>query len=170
MLKRIIEFILNFIAASPLLGRRGRYLLYRLCGCNIKTKRISPECIITSNRISIGKHTYINYRCIFDNEDHIEIGEHCFLAQEVLLAGATHPITNRTYCRAGKAYGLPIRIGNGCWIGARVTVLAGVTIGEGTVIAAGSLVNKDCEPNSLYAGVPAKKIKDLPLNGREVTS
>ena len=50
---------------------------------------------------------------------------------------------------------------DGCWICAGCTILPGVTIGEGCVIAAGSVVNKDCAPDGLYAGVPAKRIKDL---------
>lgn len=54
----------------------------------------------------------------------------------------------------------PIRIGNKVWIGANVTVLKGVTIGDGAIIAAGSLVNRDVPPYSLAAGVPAKVIKE----------
>ena len=56
----------------------------------------------------------------------------------------------------------PITIGRNVWIGANSTILKGVTIGDNTVIGAMSLVNKDLPPNSLCAGVPAIKIKDLP--------
>lgn len=55
----------------------------------------------------------------------------------------------------------PIRIEDGCWIGANVTILPGVTIKAGTVIAAGAVVIHDCDENALYGGVPAKKIRDL---------
>lgn len=160
-LKIIRDVFMNVIAASFITGRRLRWLIYRLYGCNIQTKRINPGCIFYSNKIIIGKHTFVNYRCIFDNLEIIEIGENCHLAQDVLLAGATHEI-GTTERRGGKTYGKSIKIGNGCWLGARVTVLPGVNIGEGTIIAAGSVVIHDCESNSLYAGVPAKKIKDLP--------
>ncbi|WP_372495087.1 acyltransferase [Nocardioides pinisoli] len=51
---------------------------------------------------------------------------------------------------------------NGAWIGAAVTVLPGVTIGPGCVVAAGSVVTADCQANGLYAGVPARRIRDLP--------
>ncbi len=54
-----------------------------------------------------------------------------------------------------------VTIKKGAWLGANVTVLPGVTIGENSVVAAGALVNKDVEPNSVYAGIPAKKIKEL---------
>ena len=54
-----------------------------------------------------------------------------------------------------------VKIGKGVWIGANVTILPGVTIGDGCIIAAGAVVNKNCEANSLYAGVPAVKVKTL---------
>lgn len=63
--------------------------------------------------------------------------------------------------RAGKRIAGDIHIGDGSWIGANVTILPNVTIGKGCVVAAGSLVNKDCLDNCMYAGVPAKRIKAL---------
>jgi maltose O-acetyltransferase len=52
-------------------------------------------------------------------------------------------------------------IGNGVWVGVNATILPGITIGDGCVIAAGAVVTSDCEPNCLYGGVPAKIIKRL---------
>jgi len=63
--------------------------------------------------------------------------------------------------RAGVSINNPIRIEDGCWIGANVIVMPGITIGKGCIIGTGSLVTKDCPPNGLYVGVPAKRIKDL---------
>ena len=100
-LKIIRDVFMNVIAASFITGRRLRWLIYRLYGCNIQTKRINPGCIFYSNKIIIGKHTFVNYRCIFDNLEIIEIGENCHLAQDVLLAGATHEI-GTTERRGGK--------------------------------------------------------------------
>ena len=54
---------------------------------------------------------------------------------------------------------LPVVIGDGCWIGANVTILKGVTIGEGSVVAAGAVVTKSCEPYSILAGIPAKVLR-----------
>ena len=54
-----------------------------------------------------------------------------------------------------------IFIGDGCWIGANVTILPGIEIGTGCIIGAGALVTKNCKPNGLYVGVPAKRIRDL---------
>ena len=52
-----------------------------------------------------------------------------------------------------------VHIGDRCWIGTRAMVMPGVTIGEGTVIGAGALVTKDCDPGAVYVGVPAKRVR-----------
>jgi len=52
-----------------------------------------------------------------------------------------------------------VRIGDRCWLGARAMILPGVTVGEGTIIGAGAVVNKDCEPGAVYAGVPARRVR-----------
>lgn len=66
-----------------------------------------------------------------------------------------------TIIGGGEGYTFPTLIKDGCWVGANVTIIPGVTIGEGCIIAAGAVVTKNCEPDGLYAGVPAKRIKDL---------
>uniref|UniRef100_UPI0035CBD425 acyltransferase n=1 Tax=uncultured Sphingomonas sp. TaxID=158754 RepID=UPI0035CBD425 len=63
--------------------------------------------------------------------------------------------------RAGADVAKPITIENGCWIGANATVLPGVQIAQGCVIAAGSIVTRDTDPHGIYGGVPASRIKDL---------
>ncbi len=61
----------------------------------------------------------------------------------------------------GGSFALPIKIGDDCWIGARVTILPGVAIRKGSTVAAGAVVSKDVEEFCLVAGVPAKIIKRL---------
>lgn len=63
--------------------------------------------------------------------------------------------------RGGEVISMPIKIGGGCWIGARAVILPGVTVGNGCIIGAGAVVAKDCEPDGMYAGVPAKRVRDL---------
>ncbi|WP_081357668.1 acyltransferase [Neomoorella thermoacetica] len=79
---------------------------------------------------------------------------------EVMICTSTHVIGEKNK-RAGESKNLPVIIGDGCWIGTRAVILPGVKIGEGCIIAAGAVVTKDCESNGLYAGVPAKRIKNL---------
>lgn len=73
---------------------------------------------------------------------------------------STHDIGDKTL-RAGKYIQKSVIVEDGVWIGANATILPGVTIAEGCIIGAGALVNKSTEPNGLYVGVPAKRIKDL---------
>ena len=72
-------------------------------------------------------------------------------------------------CRAGDLKPSPVVIGDGCWIGARAMILPGVNIGAGTIIASGSVVTSSCDPNSLYAGSPARKVKVLPMEREELS-
>ncbi len=53
----------------------------------------------------------------------------------------------------------PVHVGDRCWLGARVTVLPGVTIGEGTIVGAGAVVTEDCKPGAVYVGVPARQLR-----------
>ena len=69
----------------------------------------------------------------------------------------------RTTSWAGVEEYRKIQIGNGVWIGSNAVILPGVTIGDGVVIAAGSVVNRDCDANSFYAGTPAKYVRTLPM-------
>lgn len=155
------SFLINVICASILMPRKLRFYIYRAFGVNTQSPYIDSRCFFrTSNNIEIGKNTFINTGCFIENNALIKIGENCDIAMEVLIGSDTHE-DGTAEKRAGKVKSLPIVIGNGCWIGARSTILAGVSIGEGCVIAAGSVVTKDCEPHGLYAGVPAKRKKDL---------
>ena len=114
--------------------------------------------------ISIGNNCFLNYGvhcyCGGDPAVGILIGNNVFIGPEVSICCASHEISNSAQ-RAGKnSYGSVI-IMDGCWIGMRSVILQSVTIAEGCVIAAGSVVTKSTDPNGLYAGVPAKRIKDL---------
>jgi maltose O-acetyltransferase len=110
--------------------------------------------------VRIGKETFINNNCFFLNLNSVTIGENCAIGPEVMFADATHYIGGQKR-RAGGLVTKPIEVGNGCWIGARAMILPGVHVGESCVISAGAVVTKNCQANGLYAGVPARRVKDL---------
>jgi maltose O-acetyltransferase len=113
-------------------------------------------------RLTIGEHTIMNVGCQLELNDTITIGDHVALGHEVMILTTTHRIGPRSK-RAGPTHQAPVTIGNGVWIGARATILPGITIGDGAVVAAGSVVNKDVPPNTVVAGVPATvAVKRLP--------
>ncbi len=110
-----------------------------------------------------GKGTFVNHHCYFMDGGTIEIGENVFIGPYCGFYTATHPL-NYKERNKGIEKALPIKIGDNCWFGANVSVLQGVTIGSGCVIAAGSVVTCDIEKDSLVAGVPAtikKKINNI---------
>lgn len=118
--------------------------------------------IVGKGALHIGEDTWIGpYGLFFTHPDApIQIGNHCDIAPEVCFVTGTH-VLGDSRRRAGNGLVRPIRIGNGCWLGARVTVLAGVTIGDGATVAAGAVVSADVEPNTLVGGVPARLIRKL---------
>lgn len=112
------------------------------------------------SRVTLGMNCWINDGCTFDASADITLGNGVAVGHEVLLITSTHEIGPHFY-RAGRSTNLPIEIGDGAWIGARSTVLPGVTIGRGAVVAAGSVVNRSVADNVLVAGVPARVVRSL---------
>lgn len=159
------RFIVNVLASNNLVPNKLRYKLYSLVfKSNIRNSEIRSGCFFNSEHVSIGKDSFVNNFCQFHAsylpEGSILIGEKCFIAMNVTFIAVSHVLGDSKH-RAGANIYNSISVGNGCWIGANTTILPGVSIGEGVVIAAGSVVIEDCEPNSLYAGNPAVKKKDL---------
>lgn len=113
--------------------------------------------------VHIGKGSFLNHNTglyVGSGKAHITIGENVFIANDCVITTCSHEIGTSDK-RAGTCTYNPVIIEDGVWIGANSTILPGVTIGKGTIIAAGAVVTRDCLPNCLYAGVPAKKIREL---------
>jgi maltose O-acetyltransferase len=115
-----------------------------------------------SGRLTIGELGMINIGCFFDLNAPIQIGDHVSLGHEVLILTATHKIGSAMH-RAGPLLARPVRIEDGVWLGARSVVLPGVTIGAGSIVAAGAVVARDVPPNTLVGGVPARPLRQLDL-------
>lgn len=158
----------NIICASPIFTYNARYYLYRLAGIKEKRKNGDPKTYFREKILIGGKNLFLGSGCAFNRECYINsheakitIGDKCGFGPRVSLITSTHD-TSDPSIRGGRNITKDITIGNGVWIGANSTVLPGVNIGDGVVIASGAVVNKDCLPNSMYGGVPAKFIKNLP--------
>lgn len=154
------DFFVNTIGSSVLIHDSIRFIIYRIYGIKTETRKISPGCFIGGKNIHIGKGTRINYDCFLDNSAEIYIGKEVSIGMCSKLITSKHKIGDKNR-RALDSYGAPIKIGDGTWICANVTIQPGVTIGEGCIIAVGSVVTKDCESNGFYGGVPAEIIKYL---------
>ena len=142
-----------------------RRLLLRCCGIEVpRPGDVRQRFFIDGSNLAIGPGTYINTNCYFDTTDRIEIGTNCNIAAGVMFCTGTHLSGDETR-RAGESTSGAIVVGDGCWLGARVTVMPGVTIALGCVVGAGAVVTRDTLPHGLYVGVPAVRIRDLPAAG-----
>ena len=106
----------------------------------------------------IGKNVFINSCCRFQDNGGIEIGDKTMIGPNVTIVTVNHEINPETRINAIPK---PVKIGKNVWIGADCTILPGVTIGESSIIGAGSVVTKDVPANIVVAGNPAKLIKKI---------
>jgi maltose O-acetyltransferase len=111
-------------------------------------------------RLTVGQGCWFNLGCHLDLEAPITIGDRVSFGHEVLVMTSTHDV-GPSGRRAGALRRAPVTIGDGAWLGSRCTILPGLTIGRGAVVAAGALVTKDVLPDTLVAGVPARAVREL---------
>ena len=110
---------------------------------------------VNKNAKLILKTGYMNSDSTIDCFEKIEIGNNCCISKNVIIRDSNSHYINREGYRCTA----PIKICDNVWIGLGATILSGVTIGEGSVVAAGAVVNKDVPPRSMVAGVPARVVK-----------
>lgn len=142
----------------------GRAVKSRYYRWKYKLKNVHPTTYyggtsFMSRDLVTERNVYIGPRCIIYAK--VCIGAYTMLANDVRIIGGDHryDIPGMPMLYSGRASLKPTTIGRDCWIGAYSIIMCGVNIGEGSIIAAGSVVTKDVEPYSIYGGVPAKKIK-----------
>ena len=117
----------------------------------------------------IGKNFFANFNFTVQDDGEVTIGDDCNFGPNVTIVTPVHPMvaSERRLMRTGAGeekrlcYAKPVHIGNDCWFGANVTVCPGVTIGDGCVIGAGSVVTRDIPANSFAAGVPCRVIREI---------
>lgn len=136
-----------------------------------KHNETAPNNIFDINKVSVGKYTYGRLEVLmFNNENNLRIGSFCSIAPKtVFLLSADHYTDHissfpykvkvtKSLDREGISKG-DIIVDDDVWIGFRSTILSGVHIGQGAIVAAGSVVTKDVPPYAIVGGVPAKVIK-----------
>ena len=144
-------------AADP---KEIRDLLSQITGSAIdeSVAVFTPLYINYGKHTKIGKNVFINFDCVFLDLGGITIEDGVLIAPKVSLLSEGHPISpDKRHSLVPK----PIHIKKNAWIGANATILHGVTIGENSVVAAGSVVSKDVPDNVVVGGTPAKIIKKI---------
>ncbi len=145
-------------------GSRLRAYALRMAGFNVGHGTViwgMPTITGTGDitqRLSFGRECWINIGCVLELGAAITIGDRVGLGHETMILTTTHDIGSAER-RVGPPQRLPVTIGAGTWLCSRSTILPGVTIGAGAIVAAGSVVNRDVPPHTLVAGVPARAIK-----------
>ncbi len=108
--------------------------------------------------IHIGQRVFINSGCKMQDQGGIYIGDDVLIGHNACLLTLNHEMDPEN---RADMHPKPIHIEDKAWLGSNVTVLPGVTIGEGAIVAAGAVVTKDVESNTIVGGVPAKIIKRI---------
>lgn len=145
--------------SMPTKSQESRELFERVKVATRLSSRLSRYCLDHGLNITVGHTVFIGYECAFTGHAAIDIADQVMIAHKVNLITAGHPVEpdrRRAYITAA-----PITIEMNVWIGAAATVLPGVTIGAGSVVAAGAVVSRDVPPATLVAGVPATVIRTL---------
>jgi len=147
-------FVLHLVGNVP--SHCFRRFFYRLAGIKIgKGSTIHMKAKFYDPRnISIGEDTIIGEGIVLDGRDNLSIGSHVDIATEVMIYNSQHDVNQEDFA----ATSAQVLIEDYVFIGPRVIILAGVTVGRGAVVGAGAVVTKDVPPFAIVGGVPAKII------------
>jgi len=110
--------------------------------------------------VGVGDGFFANYGCVFLDSGPIAFGDNCLLGPGVHVYTATHPIDPDERA-SGREFADPVTVGDDVWIGGRAVITPGVEVGDGAVVAAGSVVVDDVPPRTVVGGNPAEEIRQI---------
>lgn len=150
-------------------GRGNMAVLMRYLCLKVSAKRAGKNVCIMDHvylhhweNLEIGDNVSIHEQCNINAFGGVRIGDNVSIAHGSSVVSFNHTWADETLpIKYNPSVPLPVVIGNDVWIGCGVRILGGVAIGSRVVIAAGAVVTRDCEPNGVYAGVPAKLVKRI---------
>lgn len=118
------------------------------------------------HHVHFGNNVYANFNLTLVDDTHIYVGDCTMIGPNVTIATAGHPILPELREQAYQ-YNAPVHIGKNCWLGAGVIIVPGITIGDNSVIGAGSIVTKDIPPNVVAVGNPCKVLREINEHDKE---
>ncbi|MBN8560361.1 MAG: acyltransferase [Leptolyngbya sp. UWPOB_LEPTO1] len=154
-IKRGLVFLgLRYVTEIP--SQQVRQLIFQGMGMKIGTKSLlyMGSEIRHPKGIIIGDHTTIGHRCVLDGRAGLTIGNNVNLSSEVMIWTMEHDPADKQFASVRAA----VTVEDYAWLSCRSTILPGVTIGKGAVVAAGAVVTKSIEPFTIVGGVPARVI------------
>lgn len=154
---RLTNWLPDNVSVIRLRGRLASPF-FKSCGKRLGLGRnitfYNPSCM------EIGDDVYIAYGCWFNATGGIRVSDEVLFGPYGVIVTSNHTKSEASY-RFGPSQIEPISIGKGSWIAAHVTILAGVNIGDGVLVAANSVVNKSIQNHQIVGGVPAKVLRDV---------
>lgn len=155
------ELMYEFNHTRPSEVEKREKLIHEMFGTVGEHAWIEPPIYFSyGSNIHIGKNFYANSNFTIVDDYTVTIGDNVLIAPNVTISVTGHPVHHELR-KFGEMYSFPVTIGNHVWIGSNVVINPGITIGENTVIGAGSVVTKDIPPNVVAAGVPCRVIREI---------
>ncbi|POT58492.1 galactoside O-acetyltransferase [Citrobacter amalonaticus] len=155
------ELMYEFNHSRPSEIEKREKLMSEMFGTVGKHAWIEPPIYFSyGSRIHIGDNFYANFNLTIVDDYTVTIGDNVLIAPNVTISVTGHPI-HHTLRKAGEMFSFPVTIGNNVWIGSHVVINPGITIGDNTVIGAGSVVTKDIPSNVVAVGVPCRVIREI---------
>ena len=128
---------------------------------------IPPFYTAHGNEIRVGRNVFVNQNCTFYDLGGLDIGDEVLIGPNVSIITSGHPLEPSQ--RRAVTIGKPIVIERNVWIATGAIIIGGVTVGENSVVAAGSVVTKDVPPNTLVGGNPARVIRSIGDEGAKLS-
>ena len=125
-----------------------------------------PVHMAYGTNVHIGNHFYANFNLVIVDDIDVYIGEYVMIAPNVTITPTGHPV-DADLRRPGTQFSIPVRIGNNVWIGSNVVILPGITIGDNSVIGAGSVVTHDIPENVVAVGNPCHLLRKINERDKE---
>lgn len=165
---RCLELLYDYNATRPSESDRRAALLKEMFaeigeGCYIEPPLRSN---FGGHHVHFGKQVYANFNLTLVDDTHIYVGDYTMIGPNVTIATAGHPLLPMLR-QKGLQYNASVRIGKNCWIGAGAILLPGVTVGDDTVIGAGSVVTKDIPSGVVAVGSPCRVLRQIGEHDRE---
>jgi maltose O-acetyltransferase len=164
-LREDFEWVMHFtlfssVGGSPWLPRDWRRRLYNMAGASLKSPP-GAKFTLAGNpqNLTVGSLVYMNRGVFIEAISPVTVDDGSGFGMEAMVLTSHHPLAHGRIQL--EAVGRPVKIGKRVWIGARAVILPGAVIGDDVVIAAGAVVAGTCEPHGVYAGVPARRIRDF---------
>ncbi|HEY8912405.1 MAG TPA: acyltransferase [Lacisediminihabitans sp.] len=157
------HFAFSIVGGSTFSPRALRRVIYNLFGASLLSAPGANFSFVGSPKnFTVGRSVYFNRQVFVEAGAPVTIGDECAFGMQTMILTSHHP-----FDQYGKwehqAVGRPVVIGDRVWVGARATILPGAVVESDVIIAAGAVVTGRCASHGVYAGVPARRIRDLPL-------